>query len=240
MLNLLTVHQFDHKKRLGESHDGGYVIGVLNEETPYDCYISAGLGAYDNFSLDFIKMYHLNETNSFGFDGTIQNHPYGETNIITFVSKNISDRNDNQCTNLSDLIEKYDHIFLKMDIEGGEYPWILSLRDDQLIKFKQIVIEFHGIYDNGWGTSFSNKHICLEKLARFHYLIHAHGNNCAHRNELGIPYVIEFTYVNKNCFSSMPMLNTTPLPIPDIDSPNSNIHADFDLNFIPFTFPNRS
>jgi hypothetical protein len=32
-----------------------------------------------------------------------------------------------------------------MDIEGGEYPWLSSLCEEQLNKFKQIVIEFHGI-----------------------------------------------------------------------------------------------
>mgnify|MGYP001329102043 CR=1 FL=1 len=33
------------------------------------------------------------------------------------------------------FISKYENIFLSIDIEGGEYPWILSLTEDKLKKF---------------------------------------------------------------------------------------------------------
>ena len=39
-----------------------------------------------------------------------------------------------------------------MDIEGGEYPWLLSIDSNKLNKIKQIVIEFHGITNNSWGV----------------------------------------------------------------------------------------
>lgn len=128
-----------------------------------------------------------------------------------------------------------------MDIEGGEYPWLLSISKEQLNNFKQIVIEIHGLWNNGgdkrypdgWNTKISEKTKCLEKLANTHYLIHAHGNNCSQKIH-NISDVIELTYVNKNYFTTIPKLNTIPLPIKDVDFPNNPDAAEHNLNFYPF------
>jgi hypothetical protein len=177
----------------------------------------------------------MNEYNSFGFDGTIHNYPYHYTNKISFIKKNINAYNDNYNTNLDYLINKYDNIFLKMDIEGYEYPWLLSLDENQLSKFKQIVIEFHGITNDGWGWSNADKRICLAKLANTHYIIHAHGNNNSFMLN-GIPNVIELTFVNKKYFNSIPKLNKQNLPIENIDCRNVIHYDDFILNHYPFKF----
>ena len=230
-LELLKVYQFDNKLRLGECGDGGYVFGELNEE--YDCYISAGVSNEESFSRDFINKYNMNKNNCFAFDGTIHDYPYNYTSEITFIKKNINSFNDDNNTNLSFLIEQYNNIFLKMDIESGEYPWLLSITEEQLNKFRQITIEFHGINDDSWGYSYNDKIKCFQKLANTHYLIHAHGNNYAGiRNN--IPDVIELTYVNKNYFTSTPELNSQKLPIANLDFPNRSNGADYDLNFPPF------
>ena len=120
-----------------------------------------------------------------------------------------------------------------MDIEGGEYPWLLCMNETQLDKFKQIVIEFHGITDDTWGCKYKDKLKCLQKLSKTHYIMHAHGNN--YRSTVnGIPQVIELTYVNKKYFNSVPELNTQPLPIPNLDFPNKPIVKDINLNLSPF------
>ena len=230
-LELLQVYNFDKKIRFGENADGGYVLGELDEV--YDCYISAGISNEESFSRDFINKYNMSEYNSFGFDGTISNYPYNYTNKISFIKKNINTFNDDNNSNLSYLINKYNNIFLKMDIEGGEYPWLLSIDESQLTKFKQIVIEFHGITNNGWGCDYDNKIKCLQKLSNTHFIIHAHGNN--HGPVVNnIPDVIELTYVNKNYFKTTPELNSTQLPIPNLDYPNYYLLNDINLNFYPF------
>ena len=48
-----------------------------------------------------------------------------------------------------------------MDIEGCEYPWLLSLENSKLQKFKQIVLEFHGINDDSWNTIHLDKIECF-------------------------------------------------------------------------------
>jgi len=231
--DLLKVYNFDKKIRCGSNSDGGYVFAELEGE--YDLYISAGISNEESFSRDFINKYNMNEYNSFGFDGTIDSYPYQYTEKISFIKKNINSFNDNDNTDLSFLVEKYKNIFLKMDIEGGEYPWLLNFDEKLLENFKQIVIEFHGITNDGWNTCYNDKVKCLEKLAKTHYIVHAHGNNYGPvLNKF--PDVIELTYVSKKYFDLdfHPSFNTTALPISKLDFPNKTEDEDIELNFYPF------
>jgi len=232
--DFLRVYQFDDKKRYGVNADGGYVVANLPNES-YNCYISAGISNEESFSRDFIRDYELNETNSFGFDGTVSDYPWEYTKQISFIKKNIGPIDDNNNTNLHNIIDSFDNIFLKMDIEGGEYPWLLGIDESRLSKFKQIVIEFHGITNDGWDCSYQDKVKCLEKLSKTHYIVHAHGNNHGLTHN-GVPDVIELTYVNKNYFDSEPALNTTAMPIEGLDFPNKQSHPDIVLNFPPFKY----
>ena len=231
MMNYLSVYNYPEKKRLGINQDGGYVIGLLEGE--YDFYISAGVSNEESFSRDFIDMYNLNKRNSAAFDGTIDNYPYNYTEKITFYKRNISPNKDANNANLSYFTDNYNDIFLKMDIECHEYRWLLSLSKEQQEKFKQIVIEFHGINDDSWGVNLNDKIECFRKLSETHYAIHAHGNNYAGLTNK-MPDVLEVTYVRKNLFKNELILNIQPLPTPDIDFPNNLQSQDFDLNFPPF------
>jgi hypothetical protein len=230
-LELLRLYNFDTKIRCGTNGDGGYVFAEL--DGGYDCYISAGVSDEESFSRDFINYYNMNGSDCFAFDGTINDYPYHYTQNIQFIKKNISNYNDDHNTDLSFLTAKYNNIFLKIDIEGGEYPWILLLDESQLDSFKQIVIEFHGITNDKWGCNYNDKVKCFEKLSNTHYIVHAHGNNYGEVIN-NIPDVIELTYVNKKYFDSVPRLNTQQLPIVNLDFPNNSYSSDIDLNFYPF------
>jgi len=230
--NLLQVYHFENKIRLGRSGDGGYVICKV--EGDYDCYISCGVAGEASFDREFLDLYkNIGKNNSFAFDGTIKDYPSGYTEDITFIRKNISNFNDDNNTNLDNLINTYDKIFLSMDIEGGEYQWLLSLTQDKLQKFKQICIEFHGLNDNTWGTSLNDKIKCLNKLYHTHYIMHAHGNNCSGMQD-NIPDVLALTYINKNCLSYVPSKNTIPFPLEGLDYPNNVQARDYELNCYPF------
>jgi hypothetical protein len=232
MQKYLEVYDFQQKKRLGVNTDGGYVIGEV-EDKNYDCYISCGISNEESFSRDFIQLYGMNKNNSFGFDGTINDYPYHYTNNITFYKKNINNFNDDKNTDLKFIIENYKNIFLKMDIEGGEYPWLLSMDESCLKNFKQIVIEFHSINDDGWGYSYDKKVECMAKLANTHFLIHVHGNNNG-KTTNGIPDFIELTYLNKQCFVDIPKLNNISFPINNLDFPNHPPLQDIIMNSYPF------
>jgi hypothetical protein len=228
--NLLQVYKFDKKIRIGLNGDCGYVIGDI--DCAYDCYISAGVSTEDSVSVDFIKKYNMTSQNAFAFDGTVSSYPHNIDNI-TFIKKNINTYNDESNTDLVFLANKFNNIFLKMDIEGWEYLWLLNL-DSSLIKnFKQIAIEFHGITGDDWGANNNDKLKCLRLLNNTHYIIHAHGNNYGTVKD-GIPDTIELTYLNKNCFDSIPEFNTTKLPIPSLDYRNSLLYPEILLDIYPF------
>ena len=231
MSNLLEVYHSDNKIRKGVNGDGGYIMIEL--EGGYDCYLSCGVCDEESFSRDFIASYNMNKDDCYAFDGTIHDYPWQYTTNINFVKKNINNFVDQNNTDLSFVTKKYNNIFLKMDIEGGEYPWLLAVDTWTLQKFKQIVIEFHGINDDGCRCLLSNKQLCLEKLNTTHYLVHAHGNNNSTQTG-NIPDVLEFTYVNKKCFSSVPEKNKVPFPIQNLDYPNNPNNMDFVLNTYPF------
>jgi hypothetical protein len=247
-LDLLRVYYFDTSKkiRLGVQNDGGYVIADIDADGSssggssgsYDCYISAGVSNEESFTRDFLARYSsscsLNETNCFAFDGTIQAYPTQYTDKITFVKKNIGSGVASTDTNLLFLLNKYSRVFLKMDIEGGEYPWLMRMTADDLRKIKQLVIEFHGITGSGWGCSFYNKWNCIKKLSETHYIVHAHGNNYGHV-ATPVPDVIELTCIEKSYFSEgAPALNHVPLPIIGLDFANCSGRPDINLNVFPF------
>ncbi len=231
MNSILEVYHSDKKIRKGVNYDGGYVIIEL--DGGYDCYLSCGVGNEESFTRDFLASYKLNKEDCYAFDGTVNDYPWDYTTSINFINKNINNFNNENNTDLFEIITNYNDIFLKMDIEGGEYPWLLAVNVETLHKFKQIVIECHGINDDSWGCRLSDKMNCLKKLNTTHYLVHAHGNNNSHVTDK-IPDVIELTYVNKKCFSSTPAKNNKAFPIDKLDYPNNLNYKDHDLNFYPF------
>jgi hypothetical protein len=230
-LDSIKIYHYSEKKRLGNNTDGGYIIGLLDGN--YDCYISAGVSDEESFSRDFIELYKMNKHNSVAFDGTIDKYPTNYTDKITFYKRNISTYKNKKNANLSYFTDNYNDIFLKMDIEGSEYPWLLSLSEDQLNKFKQIVIEFHGINDDSHNTKLEDKIRTFNILSKTHYAIHIHGNNYGGLTNK-IPDYVEITYVRKNSFKDELTLNNSILPIPGLDFPNNPKTSDYDLNFYPF------
>ncbi len=146
---------------------------------------------------------------------------------LQFIRKNISNINSLKTTNLQNYVENYQNIFLKMDIENWENVFFESLSDEDLLKFKQIVIEFHS----------PRQLIIPQRLNKTHWLVHFHSNNHAplyNINGIHFPDTFECTYIRKEN-DSLP-LNQTPFPIPHIDYPNKVGKDDYILQGYPFSF----
>jgi len=223
--SVLTVYQCPYPKiRLGKDYDGGYIIADV-PGIKYNLLLAGGIKDDISFEEDFVKKYGVT---CFAFDGTIDKLP-NENNRIKFMKKNIGFSNNEILTNLHGIINKRVNIFVKMDIEGHEIPWIESLRLGQLNKFNQIVIEFH--------RPFTDKEINIfNKLNINHNLIHFHGNNCCGtriHNNVVIPNIFECTYVHKKHFSSPPRLNTDTIPSV-IDMKNVRSMNDIHISHPPF------
>ena len=219
---LITHHPFNNKIRLGINRDGGYVIV---DGYDYDFFISGGVGTDVSFEFDFIEKYKINGV---VLDGTVEapNLPEG----LSFVRKNIGNKNNDNLSDLVKYIQDYENIFLKLDIEGGEWNLFTSEFANHLDKIKQITIELHHLFSNNPRILQS-----LELLSKTHHLVHVHeNNNCHVFFNIGnnhYPETLELTFLRKDC--RVRSLNDVPFPLEGIDFPNAN-YENHDLNFYPF------
>ena len=226
--NLILYNPVNKKIRLGHQADGGYVIIDGYE---YDYFISGGVGENITFEIDFIKKFP--NIQGIIFDNTVDD-ALNLPKEIKLIKKNIGFDNTEITTNLSDYINGYHNIFIKMDIEGSEWKLLRSEFSKSLIKIKQIVFEAHHFF-----SVFSD--IALESLEiinNTHYLVHVHQNNngVPFQSDVGNimhPSLLELTFIRKDC--EINGLNVTDLPIKDIDFTNMPGKPEYDImNSYPF------
>ena len=217
-VNSLTVYECKNKYRLGNKGDGGY---VLMDTGGYDILLSGGVGGDIGFEKSFTEKYNVK---CFAFDGT-ETSGFELTKdlpLISYINKNIGPVNTKTESNFDFAFERYNNIFMKMDIEGGEFPLFHSFSEEKLKKIKQLVIEFH------FPNSYAKWNVLL-KLSKTHYLIHYHANNnCPilySMNHKSIPAVFECTYVRKDLLNNT-NLNKEAFPT-KLDSRNRTNKLDY-------------
>jgi hypothetical protein len=252
METLLTYEPFDTKIRLGNERDGGYVI-VKEENPSYDLFLSCGISDDVSFEVDFCKEFP--DVKGYAFDGTIEAPPSDLPTQVEFVKKNIGPEESDSVTTLKELIRNHKNIFLKMDIETHEWNWFLSLSPLELSNIKQIVCEFHGVFDGYNGSACPNpmrRVQALQLISFTHNIVHMHENNCspylfvADRGLIeppkdtyvpGIiaPHVCELTFVRKRDYP-IKGLNTKPFPHEGLDY--ANVPGNYNRTYDKFPFCN--
>jgi hypothetical protein len=116
-------------------------------------------------------------------------------------------------------------VFVKMDIEGGEY----RVLDDLLSHSKNIVamaIEFH---DVDIVPEMFNSFV--GKIKRDFHVVHIHGNNMGGVAPFNFPIAPEITFLNKRFFKSEPGPSRLTYPVPELDRPNYPQFPDFAFEF---------
>ena len=222
----LTVYKSKYNKiRLGKEYDGGYIICDI-PNVKYSIFLSGGILDDISFEEDFCNKY--TNIKCYAYDGFIDSIDIKNKNI-NFIKKYISDTNSNEYTNLHELINNNNNIFIKMDIEGGEIQWINSLSLEQINKFNQIVIEFH--------NPFGEKEVdVFNKLNNLHVLVHFHANNCCgtriHKG-VKIPNVFECTYIHKKYYPMPYILNNELIPS-NLDNRNVLNNDEIYIDYPPF------
>lgn len=117
-------------------------------------------------------------------------------------------------------------VFIKMDIEGGEYTALPCL-PPYFDKINGLAIEFHGL----------NQEKAFEETTKLllndYYIAHIHANNNGgHIINSLLPMLLEITFIHKNM---LPEGNVEPstlkYPIKGLDFPNMETLDDIVLNF---------
>lgn len=230
-LTTLTVYECPFpKQRIGKENDGGYVVAMV-PDISYKLLVAGGVCDDVSFEEHFISLYP--ESIGYAYDGTVGEPPALQTPRLQFVHQNIGARNVGQSTtNLHSLLESHEDVFVKMDIEGHEIAWFLSLDTVHMNKMLQMVVEFHFPFS-------LLETIVFDKINRTHYLVHLHANNnCGTRVVDGVmvPNVFECTFLHKKFFGGSPFKNRQPIPSA-LDMPNVAEKDEIRLTTPPFVHP---
>lgn len=206
--------------RLGEVHDGGYIIneGSLN----CDCLFTYGIGTSCLFEEEW-------ETKtgkpSFLYDMTVDSPTLLPK--MKFFKEGLSGTKQRNTDNFLNHYAKEGitskNVLLKIDVEGAEYEWLQNTDIKKLADIVScLIVEFHSVFSEPFEEQ-------INILKKFYNIIHVHGNNNGSvRNE--IPEVPEITFLRKD--SSIFLQETKEkYPKKDIDSINNIEKIDMTIDF---------
>lgn len=203
------------KIRIGGKEDGGY---VMVDPGFGGMAFSFGVSNYSPWDLEMaergFKVYQ--------FDGTIDSPTEKHENLI-FSKLNITGKDiaKEGTINLKGILDKFNlhkskDIILQIDIEGFEWEFFDSISDEDLKRFSQIIVEFHGML-NYSKLGFYKK--IFEKLNKYHQPIHFHYNNCGEIlliNNFIVSSLFEVSFLRKDNNKFKPSLDIYPT---ELDAP---------------------
>jgi|TARA_Y100000034_G_scaffold90003_1_gene108385 hypothetical protein len=256
-LDNINVYDCGYEKiRIGNKSDGGYILlNDICENT--DTLISIGIENDVSFDIDFTKKYNKTKINL--YDNTITTLPVSHPNF-NFFKLNVGNKNTNTTITLDKITKDLNNkTLLKMDIEWDEWKIFEKINTDTLLKFNQMVIEFHIIhidinnfftsnniltpYFNNFYTEVYNKlnqnlftkyKKILKKICKHFYIFHIHANNSLPKlsvnNNSFIP-LLELSFVRKDLINTVKKTKCT-YPIYNLDFPNKHYKPDISLDFI--------
>lgn len=220
--------------RLGSKFDGGYVL--LDKKFENSLLISLGVGSNLDFETDWLNC----KGNVVAFDGTIHsiNSKIAKEHSRNFhwIQKNVNLYGDKECISINQAIELAESIFieaslnriLKIDIESSEWDALADITEDNLLKFDQIIVEFHDILKLTILED-SRVQLCLQRLHRYFDLIWTHENNYSpylKLNDSRIFDVIETTWHNKKSIGSISIHLDSDLKS-KLNSPNDPMFPNY-------------
>lgn len=206
--------------RVGRDNDGGYVM--VNDIKPTDYLISMGIAndvSFEQGLQDIVLGIDM-------YDMSIDNPPAPVKNSSFFKETIGADSHHvfNRIPYGSDAI-------LKIDIEGGEWPFFKSLSAEQMQQFRQIVVETHWAIAHPAVTVKEMPVEVLEKINETHQLVMIHANNYAHTvnvDGFNIPQVLELTYLRKDSYE----FGDYSWPPKELIMPNNPHAKEIELGFL--------
>ena len=215
------------KVRVGADADGGYVIPA--DWKTVSMLISLGIGPENSFDVSFAEAGIPVEA----YDPTISQLPQIHPKIRWIQSLVVANPRHSNEVSLENVLERVslDNLpVLKMDIEGWEYPVLLSCSERSLGKIRFFVAEFHGIADAVATENTATLEATWRKLSSKFDTVHIHANNAGGARVLGgalIPNLLEITMVNRDLYKTSASMEAYPN---SLDRPNIKEKAEIQLN----------
>lgn len=231
------------KIRIGNKYDGGYVaLKELCEQTKtVYCF---GVGNDIGFELDWVKRFPNTEVKL--FDPFIERLPE-EDNRFTFHRFGIGHK-------YKPLTGVKENSLLKMDVEWDEWNGIMQMDLEELLKFDQLLIEFHvihaevgnnytpyfkGVYQNVIDKLnqdlFAQYFATIEYLTNKYEIFHIHANNSLPMIQINgceFPPLIELSFVKRKLLKDFKTTESS-FPVDGLDYPNKTDRPDI-INYYPF------
>jgi hypothetical protein len=192
---VLTEHKLI---RIGGDADGGYLVPD-DLEGIRTCF-SPGVAA----TADFEEACARRGIRSLMADYSVEGPPVSNP-LFSFEKKYLGSRDDEVFTTLESWIGRNapgeSDMILQMDIEGGEYPVLLSTSRTTLRRFRTIVIEFHSLELIAERFGLQQIALAFGQLTQDFDVVHAHVNNgtaVLRYKGFELPPLMEFTFHRKD------------------------------------------
>lgn len=239
IIEALRVYDVSSPKiRIGNEHDGGYVVNELITQHTKKL-ISIGMGGDDGFERDWFSRYH---TYIEAFDGTYPCQSmctlyHDQVNKKIFYVKHNVGYNESLIP-LNVVVDGKPDVLLKVDTEGAEYEMFDNIK---LSNVTGLLLEVHDLHVE----KNQNKLIDLiENNFSDLLLYHVHGNSWGNTFTMNIsktgirglelkefPHVLELSFINKNLVQVYDLEKQT-FPVPGLDTSNNSNLPDVDLYWI--------
>jgi hypothetical protein len=234
ILSLLTPFRASEarKIRIGRDFDGGYVM--LDDFLGITHALSFGIADDASWDLDIASR----DIPVLQFDPKVAASPVSHP-LFSFEQLRIAPVDYAGAISLETILRTRvpsvaDTLLLKIDVEGAEWEVLACLTDDVLIRFRQIVCEFHTL-DRLVEPEFGDRaQGVFERLTKNHFVCHVHGNNCGNFVNVGnipIPQSLEITFASRVRFTPSETAETFPT---SLDRPNERNRADLYLGGFRF------
>jgi hypothetical protein len=210
-------------ERIGDAHDGGYVI-CSNLLGSAQALYSYGISGADHWGCALSARLKLpvHQYDCFNVD-----RPPCEGASPVFHEECVGPSKKTEEGRLFDTIDAQvtrngdagKRLVMKIDVEGAEWPSFLATSDSLLQRIDQLSVEFHGVEEDGLAEVF-------RKLSRTFHVVNVHYNNWTCEPAVA-PFkakAFEVLFVNKNIAvvdPNAPMVSPNPH-----DAPNNWMRPD--------------
>lgn len=192
--------------RIGPQGDGGYL--VPDDLEGIQACFSPGVSSISGFELECANR----GMDVYLADASVES-PEHEHPRFHFAKNFIGDVTKGNFITMNDWMHKSlgddtGDLILQMDIEGWEYKALNAISENNMSRFRIIIVEFHGL-----DYLLNYKIHTFRRILKNHTCVHIHPNNCSEPTMIGkspVPRMMEFTFYRNDRIKSRKYQSTFP------------------------------